>query len=112
MKHRLLNSLIYSVEVNPIWNIPRSIANKEIIVEAARDPYYLSNRGIDVYEDDKLVENPEKIDWTTITKENLPYDFRQILEKIILLAKLNSFLRIKVTFTCTIPRQNGRFIKA
>ncbi|MDR3693771.1 L,D-transpeptidase family protein [Mucilaginibacter sp.] len=73
----LLNSLIYGVEVNPVWNIPRSIANKEIIVEAAKDKFYLENNNIDVYKDDKLVENPEDIDWTNITKENLPYSFKQ-----------------------------------
>ncbi|ASU34556.1 L,D-transpeptidase family protein [Mucilaginibacter xinganensis] len=73
----LLNSLIHSVDVNPIWNIPRSIANKEILVEAAKDRYYLSNKDIDVYENDKLVEDPEDIDWTKITKENSPYEFKQ-----------------------------------
>jgi murein L,D-transpeptidase YcbB/YkuD len=73
----LLNSLIHSVEVNPVWNIPKSIANKEIIVEAAKDRFYLANKGINVYEDDKLVDNPENIDWSKITKENLPYEFKQ-----------------------------------
>jgi murein L,D-transpeptidase YcbB/YkuD len=73
----LLNSQIYGVEVNPVWNIPKSIANKEIIVAAAKDKFYLSNSNIDVYEDGKLVDNPEDIDWTKITKENLPYDFKQ-----------------------------------
>ena len=73
----LLNSLIHSVDVNPVWNIPKSIANKEIIVQAAKDRFYLANNSIDVYEDDKLVSNPEDIDWTKITKENLPYDFKQ-----------------------------------
>jgi murein L,D-transpeptidase YcbB/YkuD len=73
----LLNSLIHSVDVNPVWNIPNSIANKEIIVEAAKDRFYLANKGINVYEDDKLVPNPEDIDWTKITKENLPYEFKQ-----------------------------------
>src|SRR5260221_3701487 len=58
-----LNSLIHSVEVNPVWNIPESIANKEIIVEAAKDKYYLSNKGIDVYKEDKLVNYPEDINW-------------------------------------------------
>ena len=72
-----LNSLIHSVEVNPIWNIPRSIANKEIIIEAAKDRFYLSNKNIEVYKNDKLVDNAEDIDWTTITKENLPYEFKQ-----------------------------------
>jgi murein L,D-transpeptidase YcbB/YkuD len=73
----LLNSSIYCVEVNPVWNIPKSIANKEIIVEAAKDKFYLGNNNIDVYKNDKLVDNPENIDWTNITKENLPYEFKQ-----------------------------------
>lgn len=73
----LLNSLIYGVEVNPVWNIPRSIANKEIIVDAAKDRFYLANNNIDVYEDGKKIDNPEDIDWSNITKENLPYTFKQ-----------------------------------
>jgi murein L,D-transpeptidase YcbB/YkuD len=73
----LLNSMIYGVEVNPEWNIPESIANKEIIVEAAKDKFYLENNNIDVYKDGIKVDNPEEIDWSTITKDNLPYDFKQ-----------------------------------
>jgi L,D-transpeptidase YcbB len=73
----LLNSLIYGVEVNPVWNIPRSIANKETIVEAAKDKFYLDNNNIDVYQHGKLVDDPESIDWTTVTKENSDYDFKQ-----------------------------------
>lgn len=73
----LLNSIIHSVDVNPMWNIPRSIATKEIIVEAAEDPYYLSNKNIDVYKDGKKIEDPESIDWSTVTKDNLDYDFKQ-----------------------------------
>ena len=38
-----LSSLIHSVDVNPIWNIPQSIASKEIIKEAAKDRFYLEN---------------------------------------------------------------------
>jgi len=73
----LLNSLIHSVQVNPVWNIPRSIANKEIITEAAKDRFYLSNKSINVYQNDKLVDNPEDIDWTKVTKENSTYEFKQ-----------------------------------
>jgi murein L,D-transpeptidase YcbB/YkuD len=72
----LLNSVIHSVEVNPVWNIPQSIATKEIIVEEAKDKYYLSNKGIDVYKDDKLVNDPEDIDWSKVSKDS-PYDFKQ-----------------------------------
>lgn len=73
----LLNSVINYVEVNPVWNIPQSIASKEILKEAADDRYYLANKGIDVYKDGRLVQNPEDIDWTEITKDNSPYDFKQ-----------------------------------
>ena len=73
----LLSSVIHSVQVNPIWNIPKSIANKEIIVEAAKDPYYLSNKNINVYRNDRLVKDPETIDWTKVTKESSEYEFKQ-----------------------------------
>jgi murein L,D-transpeptidase YcbB/YkuD len=73
----LLSSVIHSVQVNPIWNIPRSIATKEIIVEAAKDPYYLANKNINVYRNDKLVNDPETIDWSKVTKETSEYAFKQ-----------------------------------
>jgi murein L,D-transpeptidase YcbB/YkuD len=73
----LLGSVIHSVQVNPIWNIPKSIATKEIIVEAAKDPYYLSNKNINVYRNDRLVKDPETIDWSKVTKESMEYEFKQ-----------------------------------
>ena len=73
----LLNSIIHSVDVNPIWNIPNSIANKEIIVEAAKDRFYLSNKAINVYRNGKKVGNPEKINWSKVTKANSDYEFKQ-----------------------------------
>jgi murein L,D-transpeptidase YcbB/YkuD len=72
-----LNSKIQNVEVNPVWNIPESIANKEIVVSAAKDQYFLANKGIEVYKNGKLVDDPESIDWSTVTKENSPYEFKQ-----------------------------------
>lgn len=59
-----LNSLIHSVQVNPIWNIPESIATNEITKHASNDPHYLSNNNIDVFKDGKKVEDPETIDWS------------------------------------------------
>ncbi|MEB0277223.1 MULTISPECIES: L,D-transpeptidase family protein [unclassified Mucilaginibacter] len=70
-----LNSMIHSVQVNPVWNIPQSIASKEIMMEAAQDPYYLSNKGIDVYENGKKVEDPETIKWESVSKDK--YEFKQ-----------------------------------
>ncbi len=73
----LLSSVIHSVQVNPIWNIPKSIATKEIIVEEVKDPFYLSNKNIDVYKDGKLIEDPETIDWSKVTPRNSDYEFKQ-----------------------------------
>lgn len=70
-----LNSMIYSVQVNPIWNIPTSIARKEISRYASNDPYYLSNNDIDVYKGGKRISSPEKLDWDTIDVGQ--YTFKQ-----------------------------------
>jgi murein L,D-transpeptidase YcbB/YkuD len=59
-----LNSLIHSVQVNPVWNIPQSIATNEISKSAAADPYYLANNNIDVYKNGQKIEDPETIDWS------------------------------------------------
>ncbi|MFD0748963.1 L,D-transpeptidase family protein [Mucilaginibacter calamicampi] len=70
-----LNSMIHSVQVNPVWNIPESIASKEIMKIAARDPYYLDNEGIDVYKDGEKVSDPETIDWASAPADT--YSFKQ-----------------------------------
>ncbi|PJJ79309.1 L,D-transpeptidase scaffold domain-containing protein [Mucilaginibacter auburnensis] len=70
-----LNSMIHSVQVNPVWNIPESIATKEIMKIAARDPYYLENEGIDVYQNGKKVDDPETIDWASASGDQ--YSFKQ-----------------------------------
>lgn len=72
-----LNSLIYVAEVNPIWNIPQSIASKEIMVEAAKDRYYLSNHDIDVYKNGQKIEDSETIDWSAVKQDDSPYEFKQ-----------------------------------
>jgi murein L,D-transpeptidase YcbB/YkuD len=72
-----LNSLIYVAEVNPIWNIPQSIVGKEIIAQAIKDPYYLSNKNIDVYKDGKKIDDPETIDWSKVPLDKPVYEFKQ-----------------------------------
>ncbi|HEY9533766.1 MAG TPA: L,D-transpeptidase family protein [Mucilaginibacter sp.] len=69
-----LSSLIHSVDVNPVWNIPESIANKEVIIEAKKDRYYLENKGINVYQDGKLID-PDDIDWDNVSAAD--YEFKQ-----------------------------------
>src|SRR5690606_37664568 len=73
----ILSSLIHSVQVNPVWNIPKSIATKEILKHVQADRFYLTNNGIDVLQNGKVIEDSESIDWSSVLQEDLPYRFRQ-----------------------------------
>jgi len=73
----ILTSLIHSVQVNPVWNIPESIATKEILKQVQADRFYLANKGIDVLQDGKVIEDSELIDWSAVSEDKLPYRFRQ-----------------------------------
>lgn len=70
-----LNSTIYSVQVNPVWNIPQSIARNETTKNAAEDRYYLANNNINVYKRGKLISDPESIDWSRADPDE--YSFKQ-----------------------------------
>ncbi|MCD0489272.1 L,D-transpeptidase family protein [Pedobacter sp. MC2016-14] len=71
-----LNSMIHSVQVNPVWNIPESIATNEITKYAAADRYYLDNKNIDVYKDGQKIEDPETIDFSAAGAGKI-YSFKQ-----------------------------------
>ncbi|WP_443938442.1 L,D-transpeptidase family protein [Pedobacter sp. MW01-1-1] len=73
----LLYSVINSIQVNPVWNIPVSIAQSEIYWMARKDPYYLANNNINVYRDGKLISEPDTINWNQYSREKLPFKFKQ-----------------------------------
>ncbi|RYF87284.1 MAG: L,D-transpeptidase, partial [Chitinophagaceae bacterium] len=55
----MLMSKLSSIQVNPEWNIPRSIAQSEIYYNAMKDRYYLSNSNIAVYKNGTLITDPD-----------------------------------------------------
>ncbi len=61
--------------VNPYWNIPPSIALKEMLPQLQQDPHALERRGFEVVRRGKVVD-PASIDWTSgvynITIRQLP----------------------------------------
>ncbi len=80
--------------LNPYWNVPETIAKEDILREAKRDPNYLVKRNIVVlrgWNDDTPID-PFQVNWAAITKENLPYRFRQAP------GPLNALGRIKFMF--------------
>jgi murein L,D-transpeptidase YcbB/YkuD len=68
------------IELNPYWNIPHTIALNDILPCIKKDPDYLSDHRIRVFEnweEDAMELNPYSIDWASITKKNFAYKFRQ-----------------------------------
>jgi len=66
--------------INPSWNIPDSIARKEILEKVKNDPDYLGEQDIKVLRGRGSHEeeiDPETIDWSEITPDTLIYRFRQ-----------------------------------
>jgi len=76
----VLSRKITYMELNPYWNIPHNIALNDILPCIKKDPNYLKDKNIRVFEnweDGAREINPESIDWDTVTKENFVYKLRQ-----------------------------------
>ena len=68
------------LELNPYWNIPKAIAEKEILPQVQKDPAYLTKKKIRVLEYRRHQEkevDPATIDWSKIRPDKLRYSFRQ-----------------------------------
>ncbi len=66
--------------VNPYWNVPRSIATKEMLPEAQRDPNFFHRRGIEVLYSQggrTMQVDPYSVDWRQWDASNMPFRFRQ-----------------------------------
>jgi murein L,D-transpeptidase YcbB/YkuD len=66
--------------INPPWNVPDSIAREEILKKIRKDPQYLLKENIKVLkgwgpQEEEI--DPDTIDWSKISANNLPYRFRQ-----------------------------------
>ncbi len=66
------------LEINPFWNVPPSIARKEILPKIKRDASYLAKHNFTLFSDwsgGAKVLDPATIDWTLA--RNFPYKLRQ-----------------------------------
>ncbi len=65
--------------LNPYWNVPATIATEDILAAVKKDPNYLVKRNIIVLHGwgDETPVDPFQVDWSKVTKQNLPYRFRQ-----------------------------------
>lgn len=61
--------------INPYWNVPSSIANKEYLPKLKGDPGYLQRQSIRVLDKSGAVVNPYSVNWAGMSR--MPYRLRQ-----------------------------------
>jgi murein L,D-transpeptidase YcbB/YkuD len=71
-----LNSKINKIIVYPYWNVPNSIARKEILPKLKRTPNYLAKNSMKIYRNSIQI-NPYHVRWRRIKKNTFPYSIRQ-----------------------------------
>ena len=71
----IVNSKITNIVVNPFWNAPVSIVQKDIIPLMQKDPNYLKDNGIRILGPDGQEIAPENVNWNT--NEAAQYRLRQ-----------------------------------
>jgi murein L,D-transpeptidase YcbB/YkuD len=73
----ILKAKINFMQIYPYWNVPFSIAWKEILPIVQRDTSYLRKHNLEVIDGKGRVVSPGKLRWKKFTKDYLPVKFRQ-----------------------------------
>ncbi len=75
-KTPLLQSDIGYLNLNPYWNVPKSIAQGEVAVLQKRDSSYIRRKNMKLYKGGKEVD-PSSIDWKKVNPGTFYYIVRQ-----------------------------------
>jgi murein L,D-transpeptidase YcbB/YkuD len=75
-KTPLLESYISYLNLNPVWNVPASIAQGEVAMLQKKNPDYMQERGMKMYQGGKEVDI-SSIDWEEVDPARFPYIIRQ-----------------------------------
>ncbi len=71
----ILTSRIEEINFNPFWTVPASLIKKDLIPIMQKDPTYLTDHHIHIYNHHGDEIQPAQVDWTTDEATN--YMFRQ-----------------------------------
>ncbi len=75
-KTPLLQSDINYLNLNPVWNVPTSIAQKEVAVLQKKDPTYIKRNNMKLYKGGKEVDL-STINWSEVNPSKFSYTVRQ-----------------------------------
>ncbi len=75
----VMYSKLSNVVVNPPWNVPASIKNKDLVPKMRKDPSYVERRGYEIIDGNGNKVNPYNINWAAYDNptKNFPYHIRQ-----------------------------------
>lgn len=75
-KTPLLQSNINYINLNPVWNVPTSIAQKEVAVLQKKDPTYIRRHNMRLYKGGKEVD-AASVNWQDVDPSRFSYIIRQ-----------------------------------
>ncbi len=73
----ILSAKITAVTLNPRWEIPPSIAGKEILLKLKANPNYFADNNMVVVDGPEADPHGQSIDWSQYSAKSLPVRFRQ-----------------------------------
>ncbi len=71
----ILSSKIYEIRFNPFWTVPASIIKKDLIPKMQKEPTYLTDHHIRIFDQHGNELQAEQVNWNT--DEAVNYMFRQ-----------------------------------
>jgi len=72
-----LTARAVAVTLNPFWQVPRSIAVKEILPDIRKDPTWLARNEMVVLDREGRRVDPATVPWHSLGPNNFPYRLRQ-----------------------------------
>ncbi|MCK3655623.1 L,D-transpeptidase [Pasteurellaceae bacterium Macca] len=74
----VLMSKLSNVVVNPPWNVPQTIKNKDLVPKLARNPGLAESMGYEIFDSKGAKVSASSINWSAyVGKNNFPYHIRQ-----------------------------------
>lgn len=75
----VMYSKLSNVVVNPPWNVPASIKNKDLVPKMRRDPSYAEQHDYEIIDGNGNKVSPSSINWAAYDspEKNFPYHIRQ-----------------------------------
>ena len=70
-------SHITNIVTFPFWNVPFSIASKELLPKVQKDESYLERNNFEVVDGKGNVIDDSDLNWESYTEKNFPYFFRE-----------------------------------